>query len=395
MNKNEQDEEKKKEIVFIIDNSPLTQKYFRLKKRFEELSKLKLHELVTEARIYTDVKAFQAFMSKYAQQVMTVQDVLDFLQITTQTLLNSDYSYDALDSTQKTGSISVTDISACPLYTLIKKWLIRTGQKKRLEHYQDRFVKGENLHQTLQNALRLAKTVNAKLKVDSEVWLALRLKSGIWLVGRADFVDFSNRLVVDVKTFTTQKLDKIDDDSIKMFNNVINQLILYMTILSLNTKVVWRGYVFYLISSFDSKSFRTDVRFVRFDLKRAKMILVIANLLTELFVEQKKELLENLYVLYHLLKKVWGEEEEDMWGSYCKFCPFNPLSRRYKLYKTENGDFKGLFTCPIPLLREGRLPLPNDKKGELALQEAVETLKELEIEIQVEGSGNDSQNLDS
>jgi len=391
---NKEEHEEKKETVFEIDNSPLTQKYFQLKKRFEELSKLKLHELVTEARIYTDVKAFQAFMSKYAQQVVQVADVLDFLQITTQTLLNSDYSYDVLDSTQKNGSISVTDISACPLYTLIKKWLIRTGQKKRLEHYQDRFAKGENLHQTFQNALRLAKTVNAKLKVDSEVWLALRLRNGVWLVGRADFVDFSNKLVVDVKTFTTQKLDKLDDDSIKMFNNVINQLLMYITILSLNTKVVWRGYVFYLISSFDSKTFKTDVRFVPFSLKRAKTLLVIANLLTELFVEQKKELLENLYVLYHLLKKVWGEEEEDMWGSYCKFCPFNPLSRRYKVFKDENGDFRGLFTCPIPLLRERKLPLPNDKKGELALKEAVETLKELGIEIDWEGRGNDSQNLE-
>jgi len=349
----------------------------KLKKQVIKLYNSPLNSLVAEVQVYRDYKAFQQFINQFSSQIMNLNNVLDFIDVAVDTFLNSDYNYDMLDFTQKKNSVSVGDLGSCPIYTLAKKLIIARGEKKQLEHYSDRFAYGQNVHEIINVSMKLAKSVK-ELNMDSEVWIAIKLTSGYWIIGRADLIDFTNNIVVDIKTFKEQKIDKTDDDTTRVFNQVINQLTLYMTALSLWSGRVWRGYIYYIINSFDSRKVKKDVRFIKFDHKRAKLLLTIANLLPSLFTNDEKLLLRNILLLYNVLKSVFGEGEDKAWGDYCKFCPFNPLSRRYKTVKREQG-WEGLFTCPIPLIREGKLPTANNKKNLTALRDSKRVLKILNI----------------
>jgi len=357
------------------------EEYQKLRKQLLKLYNSPLNSLVTEVRVYRDFKAFQQFINQFSQKVMNIDNVIDFIEVSVDTFLNSDYNYDVLDSTQKKQSVSVTDFSSCPIYTLAKKLIVVRGERKLLEHYSDRFSFGQNVHEIMNISMKLAKSMK-ELNMESEVWIAMKLSSGYWLVGRADLVDFNNNIVVDIKTFREQKIDKKDDSTIRMFNYTLNQLTLYMTALSLWSGKVFRGYIYYIINSFDSRKVKKDVRFVRFNQKRAKLLLTVANLLPVLFTDDEKLLLKNILLLYNALKSVFGEGESKIWGDYCKFCPFNPLSRRYKTAKRGNG-WEGLFTCPIPLLKEGKLPSLNGKGGLTALKDSKRVLRLLRIKTEL------------
>jgi len=354
--------------------------YQKLKNHILRLYKSLLNSLVTEVRVYRDVKAFQQFINQFSNKIMTIDNVIDFIEVAVDTFLNSDYNYDVLDSTQKKQSVAINDLASCPFYVLAKKLIITRGERKLLEHYADRFVFGQNVHEIINISMKLAKSMR-ELNMESEVWIGMKMVSGYWLVGRADLVDFANNIVIDIKTFREQKIDKKDSNTIRAFNQTINQLLLYMTALSLWSGRVYRGYIYYIINSFDSRKVKKDVRFVKFNKKRARLLLTIANILPVLFTDDEKQLLRNILLLYNVLKPVFGEGEEKLWGDYCKFCPFNPLSRRYKITK-RNGNWQGLFTCPIPLLRGDKLSF-NGKNSMTVLKDSKRVMRILNIRAEV------------